>query len=270
MLGRGHFTDVYLYKNLTTQLNIAVKQVKFDPDINETESQMKELKNEIDRLAELSHDRIIKLLGSHVDKENCIFSVCLEYMLDGSLFKLLRSGPLDLETTIQYTQQLLEGVEYLHIQQVIHRDIKGRNILLANKNNIKLADFGISKKLETLSATHGAQTKGIGTIKWMAPEIFSEETKYGKKVDIWSVGCTVVEMLTTHPPWHDFSDMAAIKKIIGPNQYPTYELPAALCKEVEEFLQSCFRRDPTKRPSAQELLSANLFKVPEPAAPPLR
>ena len=229
---------------------------------------MEIMKNEITHLTDLSHDRIVKFLGSLMDNENCILSVCLEYTSGGSLFTLLERGPLDLRTTLQYTQQLLEGVKYLHAKLVIHRDIKGKNILLVDKNNIKLADFGISKQLETLSSTHGAQTTGIGTIKWMAPEIFSDEKEYGIKVDIWSVGCTVVEMLTTHPPWHDFSDMITMIKI-SQGEKPTYVLPDS-GYDVEDILCQCFQSDPKKRPSAQDLLSANLFKVLEPAAAALR
>ena len=181
LIGRGCFADVFLYHHVETPLNIAVKQVEFDPSVMEPISEMEALKNEINLLANFSHSRIVKFLGSVMDKENYTLSVCLEYISGGSLFTLLQKGPLDLKTTVQYTQQLLEGVVYLHANRVVHRDIKGKNVLLVDKGNLKLADFGISKQLETLSSTHGAQTSVTGTIKWMAPEICS-----GKK--IWHKG----------------------------------------------------------------------------------
>ena len=262
LLGRGQFAEVFLYKHIETQLNIAVKQVKYDPDDDEKFSSSEEWRNEINLLETLSHARIVKFLGYFMDCDNYIWSICLEHLSRGSLYKLLGEGPLNLRTTIQYTQQLLEGVEYLHTKRVIHRDIKSKNILLVDTSNIKIADFSISKQIETLSSTHGAKTSGKGSVYWMAPEVCSEKD-YGEKIDIWSIGCTVVEMLTTKPPWYEFKEAVVVLNKIINCEYPIYTLPENLCMEVEKFLRLCFQKDPKQRLSATELLSANLFKVPE-------
>ena len=259
LLGRGSFAEVRLYTHTGTQLVIAVKEVKFDPSDTSSIAHMEALTNEINHLTNLSHNRIVTFLGSLTDNEEYILSVCLEFTPGGSLFTLLKKdGKLNLRTTIQYTRQILEGVSYLHQQRVIHRDIKGKNILIKNFNNIKLADFGISKQIETLSQTHGANTSKIGTIQWMAPEVITGK-EYGLKVDLWSVGCTVVEMLTTHPPWNELVDTIIIKNVCD-GLYPIYSLPD-IRHEVKDFLHQCFQKNPARRPSAEELLRANLCKL---------
>ena len=251
VLGRGSFAEVRLYTHIEAKLNIAVKQVTFDPSDIFTNSHLDSLTNEINHLTKLSHNRIVTFLGSLKDNEEYTISVCLEYTPGGSLFTLLQSGgPLNLRTTIQYTRQILEGVAYLHEQRVIHRDIKGKNILIVNINNVKLADFGISKQIETLSQTHGAYSSKAGTIQWMAPEVIMDK-EYGLKVDLWSVGCTVVEMLTTRPPWDKLKEIIIIKNVFD-GQFPIYSLPDVR-HEVEEFLNQCFQKDPARRPSAEEL-----------------
>ena len=131
-------------------------------------------------------------------------------------------------------------------------------VLIDGSNNIKLADFGISKQLETLSSTHGAKTDLVGTVKWMAPEIITGK-EYGLKVDIWSVACTIVEMLTTYPPWNTLTDMLTITKI-SLGQYPAYVLPDLRC-EVDDFLRECFQIDPNKRLSANESLATKFCKL---------
>ena len=228
---------------------MAVKQVKFQPDDTSIASEIKALQNEISNLKNLSHRRIIKYYESI--NEDSILSICLEYMELGSLSSYISNkGALDIEKTKQYTRCVLEGVAYLHAKKILHRDIKCANILLENIDNVKLADFGTAKQLKT--ALPNACSKGVGTFYWMAPEIVNGE-EHNFKADIWSVGCSVIEMLTKRPPWYPKEDAFVVNLIIK-ETYPTYKLPEG-CDEVEAFLQRCFVYSTDVRGSAAELLT---------------
>ena len=257
LLGRGSTADVWLYTSVKSQQAIAVKQAKFYPSDLKNNYDIKALMNEINLLKSLSHDRIVKYVGCCFKNEDYIFSVCMEYMSGDSLSKLIsQRGPLDYDRVRKYTRQILEGVDYLHRQRIIHRDIKGTNILLDQHNNIKLADFAISKQLESFFSTHGTYTVGFWAIKWMAPEIISGK-EYGYNVDIWSIGCTVVEMLTCNPPWHELSHTLAFMRL-SKGVFPTYEL-LENHDDINSFLECCFRIEPANRPSARELLLKSDF-----------
>ena len=257
VLGRGDISDVFLYTSVKSQQAIAVKEVKFDPSDRMYANDMRALINEINLLKLLSHDRIVTYVGCYLDNDNYTASICMEYMSGGSLKQLIRKyGPLDYDRVRKYTRQILEGVDYLHKQRIIHRDIKGTNILLDGLNNIKLADFATSKQLESFSSTHGAHTASVGSFRWMAPEVISGK-EYGFKVDIWSIGCIVVEMLTSRPPWDEFKEMHVLVKL-HEGKPPTYKL-LEQHNDIESFLRHCFQIEPANRPSARELLLKSDF-----------
>ena len=124
--------------------------------------------------------------------------------LGGSLLAIVNKfGALPEEATRRYTRQILAGLEYLHFNSVIHRDIKAANVLVDRNGVCKLADFGTAKKVHELNSQKNSMT---GTVNWMAPEVIKQE-KYGRAADIWSVGCTVYEMITGQPPWSEFENM---------------------------------------------------------------
>ena len=282
LIGRGRFCDTILYTHNKTECNIAVKEVKFQiakmtiiSDVNELEneiseyekmiiiSDMNELENEISEYEKLLHDQIVQVLGLCKDYENGMLYICLEYVSGGSLYTRLQiKGPLNNDSVIKYIYQVLKGISYLHQQRIIHRDVRCKNLLIDQNFNIKLTDIGMSKHLETLSSIHDATATNV-TIKWAAPEILIGNG-YGFKVDIWSVGCTVVEMLTTQPPWNELTDIEARHEISKGNR-PIYILPP-FCDEIEHFLSQCFQFNSTKRLSAEKLLKSNLFNLAPVAA----
>ncbi|GIL92155.1 hypothetical protein Vretifemale_19716 [Volvox reticuliferus] len=163
--------------------------------------------------------------------------------------QLSRFGPLPEPLVALYTRQLLLGLAYLHAQRTVHRDVKGANLLLEKTGVLKLADFGMAKQLmEQVSFTRSFK----GSAYWMAPEVIKQQG-YGVQADIWSVGCTVLEMATGKPPWSQCtSQVQAIFKIASSPDLPA--IPEHLSPQASEFILLCLQRDPAARPTAEELL----------------
>uniref|UniRef100_A0A8C4QXA1 Mitogen-activated protein kinase kinase kinase 2 n=1 Tax=Eptatretus burgeri TaxID=7764 RepID=A0A8C4QXA1_EPTBU len=250
LLGQGGFGRVYLCYDADTGCELAVKQVQFDPDSPET-TKVRALECEIQLLKNLRHERIVQYFGCLQDAQERTLSIFMEYMPGGSVKDQLKSyGALTENVTRRYTRQILEGVHYLHSNMIVHRDIKGANILRDSVGNVKLGDFGASKRLQTICLT-GTGIKSVsGTPNWMSPEVISGEG-YGRKADIWSVACTVVEMLTEKPPWSEFEAMAAIFKIATQPTNP--RLPNHLSEHGRDFLRRIFV-EARQRPTADQLL----------------
>ncbi|KAK1337039.1 hypothetical protein QTO34_003084 [Cnephaeus nilssonii] len=251
LLGQGAFGRVYLCYDVDTGRELAVKQVQFDPDRPETSKEVNALECEIQLLKNLLHERIVQYYGCLRDLQEKKLSIFMEYMPGGSIKDQLKAyGALTENVTRKYTRQILEGIHYLHSNMIVHRDIKGANILRDSTGNVKLGDFGASKRLQTICLSGTGMKSVTGTPYWMSPEVISGEG-YGRKADIWSVGCTVVEMLTEKPPWAEYEAMAAIFKIATQPTNP--KLPPHVSDYTRDFLQRIFT-EAKLRPSAEELL----------------
>uniref|UniRef100_A0A7N5KM18 mitogen-activated protein kinase kinase kinase n=1 Tax=Ailuropoda melanoleuca TaxID=9646 RepID=A0A7N5KM18_AILME len=166
-------------------------------------------------------------------------------------------GALTESVTRKYTRQILEGMSYLHSNMIVHRDIKGANILRDSAGNVKLGDFGASKRLQTICMSGTGMRSVTGTPYWMSPEVISGEG-YGRKADVWSLGCTVVEMLTEKPPWAEYEAMAAIFKIATQPTNP--QLPSHISEHGRDFLRRIFV-EARQRPSAEELLTHHFAQL---------
>ena len=206
-----------------------------------------------------AHQNIIKFLGSEVINDTLF--IYLEYIPGGSIKYLLNKyGNFSAKIIKIYLKQILDGLEYLHSKGVVHRDIKSANILVDLKGNIKLSDFGVSGQisLKKNEGESGFLESLKGTLLWMAPEVICQ-TKYGKKADIWSLGCTLLEMATGLPPWGKLENqMEAILKIGKSNENP--EIPNNLDEDFIDFLNMCFIRNTRERPSANELKEHKFLK----------
>ncbi|KAJ9457868.1 Mitogen-activated protein kinase kinase kinase NPK1 [Diplonema papillatum] len=192
---------------------------------------------EVDRLRTLQHPNIVKYLSAEiVDDHLCIV---MELAANGSIAALVRRshGSLPVNRVRRYTLQMVKGLRFLHKNRIMHRDIKGENLLLGDDDVLKVSDFGCSKFIAELQMT--AANTVVGTPRWMAPEVItSPEHGYGLKADIWSAGCTVCEMLTGQPPWPEFSTAwSTMYHIVHSDpQLPSISSPAALAF-IEKTLQ---------------------------------
>jgi len=163
------------------------------------------LEHEIDLLRTLNHKNIVKYLGTSKDSKN--LNIFLEKVTGGSLENIYRKYPIPENILKIYTKQILEGLEYLHAYNIIHRDIKAANILFETNAVCKLADFGSSKKICS------SMNKSLcGTPYWMAPEVV-RQSGHNRFADIWSLGCTVYELFMRKPPWSDKKDISVLLTI---------------------------------------------------------
>ncbi|KAF9570776.1 ATP binding [Mortierella alpina] len=255
-IGLGSFARVSLGWHRQFGTFMAVKQVELPVNNSYKEDKQKTLvealEREIDLLKQLHHERIVQYIGSDIEKGH--INIFLEYVPGGSIATLLANyGPFSEILVRSFVKQILEGLDYLHECDIIHRDIKGANILVDNKGCIKISDFGISKKVEDhLKSINLKSSRPSlqGSTFWMAPEVVKQiETTY--KADIWSLGCLVVEMFTGTHPFPQFSQMQALFQI-GSNCTP--DVPEDISDDAKDFLKMTFEVDYHIRPSARILL----------------
>ena len=257
ILGVGTYAQVFKAFDINSGELFAVKRILFNPNNKTQASFIKTLEDEVRILQGLHRKHIVKYLGSESIQDN--FCIYLEYLPGGSLSKLLYNlGALSEITVRAYLTQILKGLVYLHNSGVIHRDIKGANILLDSKGKVKLSDFGCSKQYTSGDSESGLITSLKGSLPWMAPEVIKQKG-YGRKADIWSLGCVALEMLTANKPWgNEDNHIAFMMKIISDNTIP--EIPEGISESARDFLMNCFQRDPKLRKSAKELLEHTFVK----------
>ncbi|KAB8073547.1 kinase-like domain-containing protein [Aspergillus leporis] len=274
LIGEGSFGSVFLALHSITGELMAVKQVEIPSATKGTEfdkrknSMVTALKHEIELLQGLHHPNIVQYLGTAADDQ--YLNIFLEYVPGGSIATMLKQYNTFQEPLIKnFVRQILAGLSYLHSRDIIHRDIKGANILVDNKGGIKISDFGISKRVEasTLLGSRASGTGGghlhrpslQGSVYWMAPEVV-RQTAHTKKADIWSLGCLVVEMFIGAHPFPDCSQLQAIFAIGSNKARPP--APEHASKDAVAFLDMTFQVDYEQRPSADELLKCQFLAAP--------
>lgn len=242
-LGKGAFGQVYRALNWATGETVAIKEIQLS---NIPKGEIGEIMSEIDLLKNLDHPNIVKYKGFKKERE--YLYIILEFCENGSLHNICkRFGKFPENLVAVYISQVLEGLVYLHDQGVIHRDIKGANILTNKDGCVKLADFGVAAK-----ATPGVVSDAtvVGSPYWMAPEVI-EQSGATTASDIWSVGATVIELLEGRPPYHFLDPMPALFRIVQDDCPP---IPEGASPIVRNFLEHCFQKDANLRISAKKLL----------------
>ncbi|ORX51271.1 kinase-like protein [Hesseltinella vesiculosa] len=256
LIGKGSFGRVYLAFNVVSGDMIAVKQVDIPNSRCRDDRQhdmVDALYREIAMLRDLDHENIVQYLGYGVDEQEHIINIFLEYVSGGNVAnRLALHGGFDEPVVRHFTRQICQGLAYLHHRHILHRDIKAANILVEADGVCKISDFGLSKKNDYDEAYDQNSRMSLrGSIYWMAPEVVKNEP-YSAKVDIWSLGCTVLEMFTGQRPWISFSQIAALYNL-GHSNAP--DIPDTISDFGRDFITKCFNTDPNLRPTAMELLS---------------
>jgi mitogen-activated protein kinase kinase kinase len=246
LIGKGTYGRVYLGMNATTGEFLAVKQVEVSAkaagnDKDKMREMVAALDQEIDTMQHLDHVNIVQYLGC--ERKEMSISIFLEYISGGSVGSCLRKHGKFEETVVSsLTRQTLAGLAYLHREGILHRDLKADNILLDLDGTCKISDFGISKKTDNIygnDATNSMQ----GSVFWMAPEVVrSQGQGYSAKVDIWSLGCVVLEMFAGRRPWSKEETVGAIYKLGSLNEAPP--IPDDVAENISPvaiaFMADCF------------------------------
>ncbi|KAI7899271.1 kinase-like domain-containing protein [Cokeromyces recurvatus] len=242
VIGKGHFGTVFRALDLISGKTVAIKRIQQEQDIILQEARL---------LKSLSHPNIVKYEG--FIKSNNAMYIVLEYVENGSLLATLKQfgNRLPEPLVATYVHDILKGLAYLHEKDVVHCDLKAANILTTKTGNVKLSDFGVSLNLKMF---HGKQQKNdylvSGTPFWMSPEVIQLKGA-STQSDIWSLGCTIIELCTGKPPYSDLLTMTAMFKIVEEESPP---IPIDLSDDLNDFLKLCFKKNPLERPKATYLL----------------